>query len=279
VNLSVLASGSKGNAILIWEPAPASGVNNQPWALPWAVLIDCGLSASAITGYLKQFQMAPADVKAILISHAHGDHWQSLLPFWKKCPSAIVYAHAATIATMRDKIGEKKQFPGDTRAVEFGKPFPLSRDHAKLLIAVGLACEHNAEGAMTFCVKNYAGRKVAIFNETGKITPAMWKAGLGAQVYCIEMNHDQTACLENPDRPDTVNQRTWATHVNNDQAALAIQHLPESAHTVVALHLSGENNDPELVRRVMAEANSRRRKRLDAVILSSQEFATRVIEV
>jgi hypothetical protein len=278
MNLCVLGSGSKGNAILIWEPAPLAA-NNQPWPLPWAVLIDCGLAAANIAADLKQFKMAPADVKAILISHAHGDHWQSLLPFWKHCPSAIVYAHAATLKTMRDKLGEKKPFPGDARAVEFGKPFALSRDHAKLFTGIGLACEHNSEGAMTFCLKNYSGRKIAIWNETGKITAEMWKAGLGAQVYGIEMNHDQTACLENPDRPETVNQRTWSTHVNNDQAALAIQSLPETAHTVVALHLSGENNDPELVRRIMAEANARRRKRLDAVIVSSQDVATRLIEV
>lgn len=278
MNLCVLGSGSKGNAILIWEPAPPHA-NNQPWPLPWAILVDCGLAAKTTTEHLKTFNLVPADVKAILISHAHGDHWQSLIPFWKKCPNAVVFAHAATLNSIRDKLTERQSFPGDTRSVEFKQVFSLSKAHHKLFRAVGLACEHNAEGAMTFCVKNYAGRKVAIFNETGKITRPMHEAALDANVLCIEMNHDQTACLENPERPETVNQRTWATHLNNDQAALYITAQAKAAHTAVALHLSGENNHPDLVRSIMAEANARRPNPLKAVIVSSQDFPTKAIEV
>ena len=277
MNLSVLGSGSRGNSILIWEPAPSHS-NNQPWPLPWAILVDAGLSAAHVTDCLKSFKMAPADIRAILISHAHGDHWKSLLPIWKKCPNATVFAHGATIAKMQHELKPKQQFPGEAVAVEFGKPFYLHQT-SKLFRAVGFACEHNAEGAMTFMIKNHLNRKVAMFMETGKITAEMWQAALGAQVYCIEMNHDALACLDNENRPRTINERTFVTHLNNDQAALAIQHLPDTAHTAIALHLSSDNNDPELVRRIMAEANARRPKRLDRVIVSSQEFATAGVEV
>lgn len=277
MNLCVLGSGSKGNSVLIWEPQPA-GTNNQPWPLPWAILVDVGLSATAITEYLKTFKMAPGDVKAILITHAHGDHVNGLLAFWKKCPNAVVFAHKATIDKISDKLKKGVKLPGEARAVEFGKGFWLSGEY-KLFAAKGLPCEHNAEGAMAFIVRNHTGRRVALWTETGKISAEMWKEGAESHVVCIEANHDAQACLDNMDRPDRVNERTYVTHLNNDQAALAVQYLPETVHTVVAMHISGDNNDPELVRRVLAEANARRKKQIEAVILSSQEFATRVIEV
>lgn len=277
MNLSVLASGSRGNSILIWEPQPPHA-NNQPWPLPWAILVDVGLAAATITDYLKQFQLAPADIKAILISHAHGDHVSSLIPLWKKCPNAIVFAHQATLDKINEGLKRNQKLPGETRAVEFGQGFWLSKDY-KLFAAKGLACEHNSAGCMSFIVRNHMNRRVAILNETGQITCEMEKESRDCHVVCLEANHDAQACLDNENRPRHVNERTYVGHLNNDQAADFVQNAMDAAHTVVALHLSSENNDPELVRRILAMANSWRKKRLDAVILASQEFATRVIEV
>lgn len=70
MRISVLSSGSKGNSVLVCE-------NNTK------ILIDLGVTKSYAEEKLKELDVDPKEIKAILITHTHADHIQGLKVFLK----------------------------------------------------------------------------------------------------------------------------------------------------------------------------------------------------
>lgn len=70
-NVTMLASGSKGNAALI-----SSGGGN--------FLVDVGISCRMLTSRLKNAGCQPEDLDGIFITHEHTDHVKGLAGFLKK---------------------------------------------------------------------------------------------------------------------------------------------------------------------------------------------------
>jgi phosphoribosyl 1,2-cyclic phosphodiesterase len=66
-----LASGSSGNALLIQTDRAA-------------LLIDCGLPQRAIERQLRYVGLQPSDLAAIVLTHEHGDHTLSAVPFSRR---------------------------------------------------------------------------------------------------------------------------------------------------------------------------------------------------
>ena len=71
MRISVLSSGSRGNSTLV-ETKDTK------------VLIDLGVTKSYVEERLKELEVDPNDIKAILITHTHVDHIQGLKVFLKK---------------------------------------------------------------------------------------------------------------------------------------------------------------------------------------------------
>ena len=84
-----LFSGSSGNATLV-----ASGSTR--------VLVDCGVSCSALQRELAKVDVELRDVDAILITHAHDDHVKGLNVVAKRC-DAPVYASIGTWTELQSR--------------------------------------------------------------------------------------------------------------------------------------------------------------------------------
>ena len=91
--ISVLASGSKGNATII----TAGGKN---------FLIDAGISCRQLTQRIKETGMQPEDLDGVLLTHEHRDHISGLPVFSRKyhlpvfaneCRSAVKWNAAAAV--------------------------------------------------------------------------------------------------------------------------------------------------------------------------------------
>ncbi|MEE1159404.1 MAG: MBL fold metallo-hydrolase, partial [Atopobiaceae bacterium] len=65
MHLYVLASGSKGNAAVVAGPEGS-------------ILIDCGISRKALHERADEAGCNLSDVRAILVTHEHGDHTAGL---------------------------------------------------------------------------------------------------------------------------------------------------------------------------------------------------------
>ncbi len=66
-----LASGSSGNALLVQAGSAA-------------LLVDCGLAQRTIERQLHHAGLEPRDLAAILLTHEHGDHTLSAVPFARR---------------------------------------------------------------------------------------------------------------------------------------------------------------------------------------------------
>ena len=82
--ISVLASGSKGNATII----TAGGKN---------FLIDAGISCRQLTQRIKETGMQPEDLDGVLLTHEHRDHISGLPVFSRKYRSAAKWSAAAAV--------------------------------------------------------------------------------------------------------------------------------------------------------------------------------------
>ena len=85
------ASGSTGNSYLV-------RTDNT------AILVDCGIAGKRILGGLDSVGLGIDDVNAILITHEHSDHIQSIRMMAKKAVNADVLATPGTIEGIGDKV-------------------------------------------------------------------------------------------------------------------------------------------------------------------------------
>ena len=87
--ISVLASGSKGNATII----TAGGKN---------FLIDAGISCRQLTQRIKETGMQPEDLDGVLLTHEHRDHISGLPVFSRKYHLPVFANEAQFAAAQRN---------------------------------------------------------------------------------------------------------------------------------------------------------------------------------
>ena len=78
IHLHVLASGSKGNAALVEGP-------------DGFVLVDCGISRKSLIDRSRELGLDLGRVRAVLLTHEHGDHTRGLPVFAKHFDNIITY--------------------------------------------------------------------------------------------------------------------------------------------------------------------------------------------
>lgn len=230
LHLHVLASGSKGNAALVEGP---EGM----------LLIDCGVSRKQVVTRMVALGLSPDDVAAVLLTHEHGDHVAGLT-VWCNRWEGPMFATPGTAAAR----GYLSTLPFTLvgRADEFEvagvtvRTFPTSHDVAE---PMGFRFE---------C----AGDAIGWCTDTGVLTSRALELLADCRILGLESNHDAGMLRRGP-YPGYLKARIAGErgHLSNDQAAEALPSLvTERTETVVALHLSQENNTPALAVRALADA-------------------------
>ncbi len=223
VQVSVLASGSKGNAVFVETDHTR-------------ILIDAGISATRIKKGLAAQGIDAASLDGILITHEHHDHVAGLamLSKWYHLP---IYSRAGTFEHMKG-CG---QIPRECLHViredfRLGnvmvKPFSVSHDAAD---PVGYRIEGSSH-----CV---------LATDLGFVTSGVQAAIEGADVLVLEANHDP-AMLQQGAYPWPLKQRILSNrgHLSNLDAAWALARMQKPPRQTFLAHLSEENNEPELAR-------------------------------
>src|SRR5215470_19531464 len=101
VCVSMLASGSRGNAALV-ESSNAR------------ILVDAGISCRETFKRLKSIGRDPREISAILITHEHSDHVYGLATLAKKLKVPLFMTgatHQSWSRSVRDARGERPQAP------------------------------------------------------------------------------------------------------------------------------------------------------------------------
>ncbi len=230
IHLHVLASGSKGNATLVEGPEGF-------------VLVDCGVSYKALRERAAELGLDLGRVCAVVVTHEHGDHTKGL-PVLAKHFNGPMYATAGTVGARKDLIG---------------LPFTLV-DHSCELELAGMRVRafptsHDVADPMCFRFET-DDDAVGYCTDTGVLTPEAAEALFGVRVLALESNHDPKMLATGP-YPGYLKERVGREHghLSNEQAAEALRDLvDEDTETVVAMHLSQENNRPSVCVRTLAAA-------------------------
>src|SRR5437660_2280058 len=273
MKLTVLGSGSTGNAVLI----VANGTR---------VLVDAGLSARETARRLAAVGEDPTRLDAILITHEHGDHAGGLRVIMKTigCPVYI------SEKTRHAYISERG----------FGNEEPRRRSDALLNRTVEIESSRDfCIGAIDFhpftvphdAVDNFGftathdGVKVATAMDFGRITTLMTERLRGCAAIVIESNHSRDMLKTVEQYPWELKQRILSRlgHLSNeDVAEWLLDGFDGQARHIILAHLSQRANNPYLAK-ITAESALRERSPLFAgdteITLSFPKEPTAWIEV
>ena len=223
VEVLILASGSSGNAALI-----SSGGTS--------LLVDIGVSALQIQRRLEVFGRTPEEIDAVLLTHEHSDHVRGLDVFLRRHHQAPVWATHGTWSRLDVRSnGGGELLSGRTRQYGDLRVTPVSTSH-------------DAAEPVAFIFDDGC-HCVAFCTDTGVFTTLLQQRLLGCELLLLEANHDADMLRHGP-YPWPLRQRIGSTtgHLSNHQSLEAVAKVTSSVlRAVVALHLSAENNCPNLV--------------------------------
>jgi phosphoribosyl 1,2-cyclic phosphodiesterase len=235
VRFASLGSGSEGNALLVES---ASGTTCT------RILLDCGFGIRETVRRLERLGCTPESLNAILVTHEHGDHVGSAYAFAAKYNIPVWTSHGTYRATASLR-------GADRAAVRFCR--------ADDVFSVGdlqilpYTVPHDAREPLQF-VFNDGARRLGVLTDAGMLTESLCAHLQDLHALVLECNHDREM-LANSAYPWSLKQRIGGDfgHLANDIAGMILARVRHDAlHTVVAAHLSKQNNTPALAATAIA---------------------------
>jgi phosphoribosyl 1,2-cyclic phosphodiesterase len=226
--VTVLASGSAGNAILV----EAEGTT---------LLVDCGLAPRELARRMERSAAAARleDVQGVLCTHEHTDHASGL--------AALASAGLAAYVT-----------DGTARALNLGATVTVAAG-ARLTIGaievLPVAMPHDAAEPVGFIVDDGHGR-AGIITDCGHPAPDVAAAFATCDLLVLETNFDRDLLAAGP-YPASLKRRIGGPlgHLSNREAAeLLCLMVRPCAQVLILAHLSVENNKPRLARAAVEKA-------------------------
>ncbi len=234
MRVTVLGSGSKGNAVLVEVPGTR-------------LLVDAGFSAKDLERRLLKVGVLPHQVLAILVTHDHGDHTRGMGVFARRFGTPLYLTEGT-----REACAGLLRGGEEIRSYRAGFPFSIG----KLLIEPFLTI-HDARDPVAVAVRDpESGFKLGIATDLGRPTAQVRHALSECHLLVLEANHDEALLHQGP-YPWSVKSRISSSHghlSNEAAAALALDLLHPRLAAVVLAHLSGECNAPGLAENVVGRA-------------------------
>ncbi len=249
--ISSLNSGSNGNCYYI---------GNQKEA----VLIDAGISCAETKKRMERLGLSIAAVKAVFISHEHSDHINGVVTISKKY-HIPVYITEGTLKNSGLKIDKKLiHYFQDTATITIGDlsiiPFKKSHDAADPHSFVISGDEVNVG---VFTDIGYPGKELIHYFK-------ICHAAFLETNYCEDM-------LEKGSYPEHLKKRISGKkgHLSNTQAFELVQkYKPRHLSHLILSHLSENNNDPELVKKLFESYDDS-----TAIVIASRYRETEVYQI
>lgn len=224
-----LNSGSNGNCYYI-------GNEHE------AILIDGGISCRETEKRMKRLGLSLTKVKAIFISHEHGDHIHGV-PALSKKHHLPVYITPQTLRNGRVNIREEL-----VHSFEAYQPVMIGN-----LTVTAFPKEHDACDPHSFIISSHA-ITIGVFTDIGVSCKHVTEHFRQCHAAFLESNYD-AHMLETGRYPYHLKNRIRGGkgHLSNDQAMrLFTQHKPPHMSHLFLSHLSRDNNSPELVKKIFS---------------------------
>lgn len=224
--LCSLFSGSSGNATYI-------GTDDTN------ILVDAGSSGRNVIKALKNIDINPCELDAILVSHEHSDHIKSAGILSRKL-NIPIYANEGTWHAMETKLGNVARH--NIRVFNSNMDF-----YIKDIGIQPLLVPHDASEPVGFCFY-YSSKKISITTDLGHTNNKIIKSVMDSDLVLLEANHDVHMLQVGP-YPWLLKKRIMSKkgHLSNEEAGIALVEMAKGKVTHVLLaHLSKENNFPQL---------------------------------
>lgn len=224
MKISVLASGSTGNAIYIEKDE-------------FKCLVDAGLTGKKIIENLAEIGRDIKEISHILVTHEHIDHIKGVGVLARKY-QIPVFANADTWRYMN--IGD----------INLDQKFHFEKDEEKIFSGVSVrsfGVSHDAANPQ-FYTFECNGKKISILTDTGYISEKMIDYIKNSDTLVYESNHEENMLMAS-DYPWKTKQRILSDkgHLSNNDAANYLPHIiGDKTKEIYLAHLSIENNTKDL---------------------------------
>ncbi|PZR28442.1 MAG: MBL fold metallo-hydrolase [Citrobacter freundii] len=228
--ISSLNSGSNGNCYYVGNEEEA-------------VLIDAGISCREIEKRMKRLELSIDKVKAVFISHEHGDHITGVVSLSRKY-KLPVYITPKTLADSKLPVDEAfvNSFTAD-------QPVIIGN-----LMITAFRKYHDAIDPHSFVISSN-NVQIGVFTDIGVCCSEVKKYFAQCDAVFLESNYCNDM-LENGRYPYHLKRRIKGGkgHLSNTEALeLFCQYRTERLKYLILSHLSNNNNDTELVSRIFNE--------------------------
>ena len=230
-----LGSGSTGNATLV-EATSGSRTTR--------LLVDCGFGLRQLDARLARNGLVASQIDAIFVTHEHGDHIGCAHALARRDRVPVWMSEGTWLATGGHDYQGQLHLARDGVQIGIGdlslQPFTVPHDAREPL---QLVCSDGA-------------RRLGVLTDLGHATPYVLARLAGLDALLLECNHDSDLLAQSA-YPAFLKHRVGGNygHLSNAAAgaiARAVTH--DRLRHVVAAHLSEQNNRPDIVRRVLADA-------------------------
>lgn len=252
--VSVLASGSKGNATLIKTKEKN-------------ILIDVGPRFRYLEEKLKESNITFKDIDLILISHTHTDHIACLEKIIKKASPTIILSELM----LKDL------------------PFLEGYNNLKILedkicfnelIIENIKTSHDTTDSRGYIISENNSSIVQI-TDTGYLNQKYFDKLKNKNLYIMESNHNVEMLL-NGRYPKWLKKRVYSDvgHLSNESCAFYLSKLiGNNTKNIILAHLSEENNTPELALSAIKNEFLLNDIEFNNIIAAKQNEKTETIEV
>ncbi len=231
LDIQVLGSGSRGNATVI------RGENG-------GILIDAGFSRKELVMRMRDADIDPAEIRAVVITHEHDDHIKGCRVFCDHFGIPVyVSVRTAEYLAASAKLPERVFLfsPGVSFAAGgFGlTPFLVQHDAVE---PVGFVVTHG-------------NSRCGVATDLGQLNNLARMRLRDCDVLILESNYD-CEMLHNSDRSYRLKHRIMGRHghLDNKEAMESLEELlTERTQALYLVHISSECNRYELVRELAAE--------------------------
>ncbi len=227
LSFQILASGSKGNATLVWTDNTC-------------VIVDVGLSLKTLSERLKNSPISIEDIEAIVVSHEHNDHVRGIGVLSRRY-NVPVYFSEGTALNLPAFVGDlhEKRIFFRNRGFAIGD-----------INFLPFSTAHDAEDPVGFVIETN-GIKMAFCTDLGTVTGLVRECLKGCNALVVEANHELELLMSGP-YPWHLKQRIKSRlgHLSNDDCiSLCREVLHDDLQIITFAHLSEVNNSPEVLKK------------------------------